>query len=472
MSRVLVVDDEEAYRILMAGHLERKGMDVLTAKDGPTALDVFQEQGPFEVVVTDMMMPRMSGLDLLQEIKQLEPTTEVIVITASNEVSKAVVAMRDGGAYDYLLKPLESIGELSLTVGRALQHRQLLEESQRLHEELDREASRLQALVTYSGEAMLLADAEGQINVANPAAMELLEQDALAGTTIGEVLPAELLRLVEAWHEMGAQAPSVVEVNWPSLSTHLVSIAPVGPPQEGKSGWVMILRDITHLKQIDELKLRMLNDAAGKIRLPLAEAVSKLADLGAGTIEGEEARNTTIYQLATILGRIQEWIDELLTLVQVEAGVGFSSKIVALEEALTKEIKANFDDLHGTKGISLRLDLPHALPSVRVDPTLFERMLTGLLERAAQRSQVGGDVALSARSHQGQVWLEISDQGLPSTRKESGEYEFGLDGLSQGFGLQMVRTIVQKLGGQVWVRGQDGIGSTIAISLPAVEERA
>ena len=64
----------------------------------------------------------------------------------------------------------------------------------------------------------------------------------------------------------------------------------------------------------------MLNDAAGKIRLPLAEAMSKLADLGAGAIQEEDARNTTVYQLATILGRIQEWIDELLTLVQVEAG--------------------------------------------------------------------------------------------------------------------------------------------------------
>jgi PAS domain S-box-containing protein len=472
MSRVLVVDDEEAYLALMAGHLERKGMNVVTADDGPTALDVFQDQGPFDVVVTDMMMPGMSGLDLLQEIKQHEPATEVIVITASNEVSKAVAAMRDGGAYDYLLKPLESISELSLTVGRALQHRQLLEESQRLHEELDREASRLQALVTYSGEAMLLADAEDHISVANPAALELLSQEALVGAAIDEALPAELLQLVDAWHEMGSQAPSVVEVNWPRFSTHLVSIAAVGPPQEGKSGWVMLLRDITHLKQIDELKLRMLNDAAAKIRLPLAEAISKLADLGAGAIEGEEARNTTIYQLATILSRIQEWIDELLALVQVEAGVGFSSKVLTLEDALLEEVKANFNELHSAKGISLRLDLPQTLPSVRVDPTLFKRMLTGLLERAAQRSQVGGDVTLSARLHQGQVWLEISDQGMPSTRKESGEHEFGLEGLSQGFGLQMVRTIVQKLGGQVWVRGQDGIGSTIAISLPAYEERA
>jgi PAS domain S-box-containing protein len=469
MSRVLVVDDEEAYRTLMAGHLERKGMSVTTAGDGPSALDAFQEEGPFDVVVTDMMMPNMSGLDLLQEVKQREPGTEVIVITASNEVDKAVSAMREGGAFDYLLKPLESIGELSLTVGRALQHRQLLEEKQRLHDELDREASLLQALVTYSGEAMLLVDSNTQITIANPAAIELLENDDLVGVNTSEVLPPVLLSIVDAWHEMGAQAPAVVEVDWPSSSTHLVSIAPLGIPQEEKSGWVMILRDITHLKQIDDLKLRMLNDAAGKIRLPLAEAVSKLADLSTGAIEGEEARNTTIYQLATILGRIQDWIDELLALVQVEAGVGFSSEIMALDDAFNEELITTFEEAHRSKGIRLELDIPKKMPDVRVDPKLFERMLTGLLTRAAQRSQIGGKVGISARAQHGKVWIELSDQGLPSGRQESTEDEWGMEGMPQGFNLQMVRTIVQKLGGQVWVRGQDRIGSTIAISLPAVD---
>ena len=61
MSRVLVVDDEEAYRALMAGHLERKGMNVLTAGDGPSALESIEQEGPFDVVVTDMMMPIMSA---------------------------------------------------------------------------------------------------------------------------------------------------------------------------------------------------------------------------------------------------------------------------------------------------------------------------------------------------------------------------------------------------------------------------
>ncbi|TFH34724.1 MAG: response regulator [Anaerolineales bacterium] len=475
MSRVLVVDDEEAYRALMAGHLERKGMDVTTAENGSAALDIFDTEGPFDVIVTDMMMPNMSGLDLLTEIKQREPTTEVIVITASNEISKAVAAMREGGAFDYLLKPLESIGELSFTVGRALQHRQLLEERQRLHQELDREASRLQALVTYSGEAMLLADANGQITVANPAAIELLGHDDLVGAIASDVLAPELRSLIEAWHEMGGQEPAVIELEWPSSITSLVSIAPVGLPGEEQTGWVMIMRDITHLKQIDDLKLRMLSDAAGKIRLPLAQAISKLADLSGGAIKAEDDRNTTIYQLSSVLGRIQNWMDEMLALVQVEAGIGFSSEIQDLEDALNDRLKLNFDEVHQGKGICLELKIPEDLPKVRVDPRLFERMLTGLLDRAAQRSQVGGVVMLTARLHQRHMWIEISDQGFSKIRRidaAAREDSWETDGISYGFDLRMVRTIVQKLGGQVWVRGQDGMGSTLAISLPVVEASA
>jgi signal transduction histidine kinase len=265
---------------------------------------------------------------------------------------------------------------------------------------------------------------------------------------------------------MGAHESSVVEIDWPSTFSHLVSIAPLGSPQDEQSGWVMILRDISHLKQIDDLKLRMLNDAAGKIRLPLAEAISKLADLSGGTIEGDDAHNTTIYQLTTILGRIQDWIDELLTLVQVEAGVGFSSEVLAIGDALNEELKSNFEEVHHVKGLHLELNIPREVPKVSVDPKLFERMLSGLLTRAAQRSQIGGVVEVSARVHQDQVWIELSDQGLPSGRKETNEEDWGTGGLPQGFNLQMVRAIVQKLGGQVWVRGQDRIGSTIAISLP------
>ncbi len=468
MSRVLVVDDEEAYRTLMAGHLERKGMQVATAANGAAALDAVQAEGPFNVVVTDLMMPNMSGLELLKELKSREPGTEVIIITASNEIDKAVSAMRDGGAFDYLLKPLESIGELSLTVGRAIQHQQLVEERQRLAEELDREASLLQALVTYSGEAMLLVDGSGEITIANPAAMELLENDALVGQNTSEVLPAELITLVDSWQGMGVNEPSVVEIDWPSTYSHLVSIAPLGFSSEEQSGWVMILRDISHLKQIDDLKLRMLNDAAGKIRLPLAEAMSKLADLSTGEIQEEDARNTTVYQLATILGRIQEWIDELLTLVQVEAGVGFSTEVLSLGDVIDEALKSRFEEMQGAKGLKLDLSIPPDLPAIRVDPKLFERMLHGLLARAAQRSQTGGVVGINARAHAAQVWIELSDQGLPSVRLEQSEESF-LEDSMQGFNLQMVRTIVQKLGGQVWVRGQDRIGSTIAIALPTVD---
>ena len=143
MSRVLVVDDEEAYRTLMAGHLERKGFEVEKASDGKQALARLQEES-FEVLVTDLMMPKVSGLDLLRQAKKLDPWLEVIVITASGQVENAVSAMREDGAFDYLLKPLETIGELSLAVGRAAQHRNLLFDRNRLNDQLTAEASRLQ----------------------------------------------------------------------------------------------------------------------------------------------------------------------------------------------------------------------------------------------------------------------------------------------------------------------------------------
>ncbi|TET96684.1 MAG: response regulator [Anaerolineales bacterium] len=472
MSRVLVVDDEEAYRSLMAGHLERKGFEVEKASDGKQALARLQESS-FDVLVTDLMMPKMSGLDLLRQAKKLDPWLEVIVITASGQVGNAISAMREDGAFDYLLKPLETIGELSLAVGRAAQHRNLRFDRDRLNDQLTAEASRLQALMTHTGEAIISVDQTGTISVANPSAVHLLGRSDLIGSIAHEVLPKALVDLLDGWHMMGDSEPTVVELNWTDDALQLVSLASIAEGGNGGRGWVMVCRDITHLKNLDELKMRMLTEAAGKIRLPLAQAVSRLAELGEASEISNEDRSATIYQLAKLLGRIQSWMDELLSLVRVEAGIGYQTGEVAFAEVANQDLQARFDELNKERNLNLVLEIEDDLPEIRVEKGVFERILQGLISRAAARSSRGGSVRVSGRRHQDLVWIEVTDEGLQkqkSNTMEDDEFE-GAEYLQEleGFGLEMVKAIVNRMGGQVWVKGQGAVGSTIAISLPIAE---
>ncbi len=469
MSRILVVDDEGAYRDLMAKHLERKGFNVDRASDGAEALKVMDSSPSYDVLVTDLMMPKMGGLELLKNAKEHQPDLEVIVITASDDVANAVTAMREDGAYDYLLKPLETISELSFSVGRAVQHRALKLEKDILHHQLESELERLDALVRSTVDAIIAAEAGGVITVVNPTAQELLGQPLKHGARAEEALPEILFDLVDNWTAIEHSEPSMIEINWPEDRVHNVSLTALG----SGGGWIMVLRDITHLRNLDDLKLRMLTEAAGRIRLPLAQAMSKLADLSEISLDPSDEVNATVYSLSTLLGKIQSWIDELLALMRLEAGIGFERTEYALSDLFGEAIVAKFEDMYRDRGLRLTVTAADVLPQVCVDPRLMEKMVQALLNRAAERSSPGGLVRVRISTRRSNVWIEVMDEGFSRAHAYDGEEPEGrlssARPYADGMSLEMVRAIVGSLGGQVWVQGKGKMGSTIALALPGIE---
>ncbi|MGH7419701.1 MAG: sigma-54-dependent transcriptional regulator [Candidatus Rokuibacteriota bacterium] len=122
MTKILVVDDEAEIRSLLGAVLQSKGYEVVTADDGAAALQQIQREHP-AVVLMDLSMPRMGGMDALPEIKRLDPEVPVIICTAHADLATAVRAMKLG-AYDYLTKPFD-VELLALTLERALERNQL-----------------------------------------------------------------------------------------------------------------------------------------------------------------------------------------------------------------------------------------------------------------------------------------------------------------------------------------------------------
>ncbi|MBL8843569.1 MAG: sigma-54-dependent Fis family transcriptional regulator [Planctomycetes bacterium] len=129
MARILVVDDEEAIRSGLAEILTEEGYEVEQAGDGQTALARIREE-VFDLVCTDVRMPRMDGLELVERVKQESPETELIVITGFASLQSAVDAVKRG-AEDYLSKPFD-LDEVRLTVKRALEKKSLRDKQGRL----------------------------------------------------------------------------------------------------------------------------------------------------------------------------------------------------------------------------------------------------------------------------------------------------------------------------------------------------
>jgi DNA-binding NarL/FixJ family response regulator len=116
--RILVVDDEPELLEILGEWFACCGTQIQTASDGFQAV-ALARQAPFDVIITDLKMPGMDGLQLLSIVKELDPTVEVIFLTGTGTMDDAISALREGRAFDFLQKPLKNLTQLNEVVARA-----------------------------------------------------------------------------------------------------------------------------------------------------------------------------------------------------------------------------------------------------------------------------------------------------------------------------------------------------------------
>jgi len=137
--RLLIVDDEQSIRKLCVTVGEALGFVCLEADSGDSALALLEEQ-PAHMVLTDMVMPHMSGLEFLEKVKKLLPRSEVALMTGHGSIETAVQAMKLG-AYDYITKPFSPLEELRLFLRRMAEKIRLVEENEFLRQRMDSETA-------------------------------------------------------------------------------------------------------------------------------------------------------------------------------------------------------------------------------------------------------------------------------------------------------------------------------------------
>jgi response regulator RpfG family c-di-GMP phosphodiesterase len=242
--RILVVDDDAEVRRFLVAALSETGHSVAAAENGDLAIETFRAR-PCDLVVTDVMMPGTSGLEVLRAVKQISPATEVIVVTAHASLDTAVAALRHG-AYDLITKPLPDLETLYRVVDRALEKRRLSAENRLLVESLQARNVELTETV-----ARLAA-----VNEIGKATAGLLDIDDLYGT---------LVRLV-AQH-LRARRVSVL-IAQPDSDT-MTLVASVGIPEheamgrtvrvgEGIAGKVAASQAPLLVKDIEKTELKKL----------------------------------------------------------------------------------------------------------------------------------------------------------------------------------------------------------------------
>lgn len=216
--RVLLVDDEQSILAALRRLLRREGYEIYTAESGAEALEIFDAQGPFDLVMSDFRMPGMTGAELLRQVRDRSPDALRIVLSGYSEVHALIDAINDGAIYKYLTKPWND-EELKLNLRRAIEQRALEransdlvqeiaqqnEKLRVLNAELDQRAndanlglSFTQELMEFIHAGVLCIDPHGVVVGANSRMSEMLpgDQAEVIGMPADEVLPEAICSIV------------------------------------------------------------------------------------------------------------------------------------------------------------------------------------------------------------------------------------------------------------------------------------
>ena len=214
MSRLLIIDDEAGIRKLLALSLASDGYEVLTAASGEEGMEIFKSESP-AMVLTDIKMPGIDGIEVLKQVKELSPDTEVIMITGHGDMDSAIEALKLD-ASDFLNKPIKDEA-LSVALRRAEERISIKQRLKAYTEDLEtmvkiateevkRRAEFQNKLITSSNDAIIATDEKGDIVIYNRAAERIFgypRVEVIRKMNIGELYPEEIAREFRAALEGG-----------------------------------------------------------------------------------------------------------------------------------------------------------------------------------------------------------------------------------------------------------------------------
>ncbi len=486
---ILVIDDEQIMREGCSRILCKDGVAVITAENGRQGLNEIQGcPEKIDVILLDLMMPGMSGMEVLDQVRTIDPNLLVIVITGYATVESAVEAMKKG-AYDFIPKPFTP-DQLRIVVRRALERRALQKEAEFLRRERERslrdiatEKSKIKTIINCMGDGVLVCDRDRCIVLSNPAASRMLKisETSLLGNFLPQCnLHPELSKIIEEslnTKDMGytsvSQELSIGESGEIYLRAHT---APVRNDIGETMGSVTVLQDISHLKELDKMKSEFIAMVTHELRAPIAAVEQQLT-----VILNRMAGDLTAKQ-EQLLSRAKERTKGLLTLIRdlldlskIEAG-----KMVQYKEPLSlQEVIQRVVDLMRAEAEAKKIDLqfsasPEA-PLISADRNSMEGIFTNLISNAIKYTPEGGKVWVTLGEESGFVKAGVSDTGI-GLKKEDLSRIFDKfyrvktietrQVIGTGLGLSIVKSIVDAHLGSISVESEEGGGTTFTVLLP------
>jgi signal transduction histidine kinase len=363
---------------------------------------------------------------------------------------------------------LRVLSSVAAQAAIAIERARLYSAERRLHTAIAEERAKLEAIIRGASDAIFVTGDGGRVLLMNPAAEQAF--DVEPGTWVDRPLEIVIKNadILVLWRscltDSGSCSGEIPLAEGRTFYAQLTPIAGVGQ--------MAIVRDITHLKELDEMKSEFVSTVSHDLGSPLqiiqtsAELISKLGPVNQPQQNAVDGIIRTVAKTATL-------VRDLLDLGKIEARVEMEMEPCQLT-TIIGEAMEGLEERAEAKEIALQINLPQALSPVMGNPIRLAQVVTNLVNNAIKFTPGGGTVTISARETEGEVAVDVRDTGIGIAPEDQAHVfdkfyrvkskVFEIEGT--GLGLAIVKSIIEGHGGRMWVESELGQGSTFGFALP------
>jgi PAS domain S-box-containing protein len=499
MDKLLLIDDEPDILRVLSISLKADGYDVVSAQNGPEGIAAFEKEKP-DIVITDIKMPGMDGIEVLKKIKGLNADTEVIIITGHGDIENAIEALKHG-ASDYINKPIRDEA-LAIALGRAREkfdiRQQLKEYTTDLEKkvaaatrELRRRSNFQINLIRSSNDGIVATDKDLKIVIFNPTAREIFgytPSETINKMQATELFPAELAAELQAalngnsdiknlaWRETTIESKDGGSIPVRFSSTILLE-------NDQPVGTVAFFQDLREIKGLEKELLKSERLAAvGQTVAGLAHGIKNILHglKGGSYLVDIGIKKDNSEKLIKGWDMIKRNIDRTSNLVMDLLSYS-KERQPEFEACLPNEIADDvctlLQDKARENNVKLVRDFDGSIGEVLMDPNSVHEVLLNLMSNAVDGCLFDEDTSKNFRvdlktalEKDNVIKFEISDNGLGMdeevVRKLFTSFFSTKGHRGTGLGLMVTRKLIEEHNGSIEVNSQPGKGTTITVRMP------
>jgi PAS domain S-box-containing protein len=455
--------------------LSTDGFDVSRAESGDVGIQMIENEH-FDIILLDLMMPGISGMETLARVREMHPDTVVIVITGYATVEHSIEAMKKG-AFDFLSKPFAP-QDLRLVITKAVRFIETLQD-------IATEKSRMRVLINHLGDGVMAADAQKRVALANPPFLKMVgyRGEGVIGRPVSELVSIEkLLRMIDQALSMPPKAfvelTEEIELkNGEGSGVVLGARCVPFRDRLGRNvGSITVLHDITVLKKMDQAKSDFVSMVAHEIQSPMNTVLMQLKNITGGVAGPVTEKQRKILERAALrINTLSDLSADLLDLAKIESGlITMEKENLDPVGLLTDQVNFH-QDKSREKQIDLALEPLPELPHFLANRIKMEEVLSNLITNAIRYTPDGGRIRVWAEALDNRLCIRVSDTGIgidPEEQKRIFDRFYRVKTEKTrtipgtGLGLAIVKRIVEAHNGTIDVDSRPGHGSTFSVFLP------